>query len=48
MSVPISPIRSWAVIAPCPGTAEICSIWRRYGSHSTSILAVSSSIWAVR
>src|SRR5450755_156921 len=47
MSTPISAITSWALILPVPCTASICSIWGRYGSASTSIFAVSSSICAV-
>gem|GEM_PF-4190824 len=47
MSTPISAITSWALILPVPCTASSCPIWGRYGSASTSIFAVSSSICAV-
>ena len=47
MSVPISAMTSWAVMTPVPDTASSCAIWRAYGSHKTSILAVSSAIQAV-
>ena len=47
MSVPISAMMSWAQIVPTPSISSSCRIWCRYGSASTSILAVRLSIWVV-
>jgi hypothetical protein len=45
--VPISAIRSWAVVTPKPGMASSWAICRWYGSHQAAIFSSSTAIWAV-
>jgi hypothetical protein len=47
MAVPISAMRSRAVLIPNPGTPSSCFTCRSYGLHISAILSSRISIWAV-